>query len=295
MRSITAIVSLFHPTAEHAEHAALLAAQADRLILCDNSPDSHEALFASLGEKAVYLPNRKNLGLSAAFNKVLKDPRFDWQEDDFIIFFDQDSVVPQGHIQKLTEVYRRLEQEGHPLGCLGPVYFNTSNQREEIPHQKRRIDAENMCVSSIITTSMLCRYGALKEIGFWNEDVFLDMADWDVCWRFSARGKEIVLSRVSVIRHSVGEGNKKAGPLELRVGRPFREYYQIRDCLYLLKKRYVPLKYKLRFIAMLAVRSPLHLLLLEDKRQRWWYIRQGIKDYRKGIRGELPPGHAFPG
>ncbi|MBQ9263677.1 MAG: glycosyltransferase [Clostridia bacterium] len=287
MSHITAIVSLYHPSATHADHAALLAAQADRLILCDNSPDSHEALFSFLGDKAHYLPNRQNLGLSAAFNRVLKDERFAWQDDDFVIFFDQDSVVPEGHIEKLVDTYNRLAAQGHDLGCLGPVYFNTSNQREEVPIQKEMIDGENMQVSSIITTSMLCKYGALKQIGFWNEEVFLDMADWDVCWRFTAAGKEIILSYVSVLRHSVGEGKKKVGPIELRVGRPFREYYQTRDCLYLLKKKYVPFKFKARFVAMVTVRPILHVLFLEEKKQRLHYMLKGIHDYKKGFRGAL--------
>lgn len=292
MRSITALVTLYHPTEGHAGNIKQLLSQADRVILCDNSPSSHEALFSGLGEKVVYLPNRENLGLSAAFNRVLKDPRFGWRDDDFIIFFDQDSVAPDGHIQKLIDAYDRLTAQGHDVGCLGPVYFNTTSQREEVPIQKEMIDGETMKVFSIITTSMLCTYGALRQIGFWNEEVFLDMADWDVCWRLSARRKEIILSSASVLRHSVGEGQVKVGPVELRVSSPVREYYQTRDSLYLLKKSYVPFKFKVRFLIMVTLQPLLHLLLMDDKKQRLRYIRQGFRDYRKGVRGALPPAAA---
>ena len=72
--------------------------------------------------------------------------------------------------------------------------------------------------------------------------------------------------------NSLGEGEKKILFLSLRVGKPFREYYQIRDCKYLLKKDYVPFPDRIRFHLQLTLRPLLHLWFLEDKAERKYYI-----------------------
>ena len=223
--------------------------------------------------------------MSAAFNRVLKEKTFN--DDDFIIFFDQDSHISDEHINILCKEYKKLEDRGFALGCLGPVYFNTSSGIVEIPKQKKQLTEHSYSVKSIITSSMLTRYKILKDIDFWNEEIFLDMADWDVCWRFIASKKLCCMTDAVTLNHTLGNGEKKIGLLRVREGSPFREYYQTRDCLYLLKKNYVPFKFKIRFMLMITVRPILHFLFLPNKRKRLFYIKQGIHDYRNGIHGCL--------
>lgn len=202
-------------------------------------------------------------------------------------FFDQDSTIPENHIKYLVEEYKNLLAQGEAVGCIGPVYLDLSSNREEIPHMKTFVNRKSMRVSSIITTSMLCQYRILKKIEFWNDDIFLDMADWDICWRLQANDLNVYLTYASVIRHSVGQGVKKIGPLNIRIGKPFREYYQTRECLQLLFKNYVPFKYKLRFISMLTIRPIMHFLFLDNRCERAKYIVKGIIGYFKGKRGSL--------
>ena len=129
----------------------------------------------------------------------------------------------------------------------------------------------------------------LKRIDFWNEKVFLDLADWDLCWRMQKAGMVCCMTEKVVLHHSVGNGEKKVGPIKLRVGQPFREYYQTRDALYLLQENYVPLKMRLRLIANVTIRPVVHYLMLDDKKSRMKFIRRGINDYKKGVHGEY--GH----
>ena len=143
-------------------------------------------------------------------------------------------------------------------------------------------------VSSIITSSMLCKYGSLKSINFWNEDIFLDMADWDLCWRFIEAGKKCCMTDIVVLNHSVGVGEKKIGLIRLRVGQPIREYYQTRDCLKLILKKYTPLKFKMRFILQVTLRPLLHICFLNDPRERMRYIVWGYRDFIKQNDAVLP-------
>jgi len=286
---ITALISIYHPDSFVKELVRAIAAQVDRVCLCDNSPSSNAGLFtgADMPGNLHYTCFGENLGLSAAFNRILKDDALGWQEDDFVIFFDQDSQIVQGHIAKLLAVFGELTAKAHPVGCLGCVFFNTNRGAVEVPRAKKQLLEGTYAVTDVITSSMLCTYGALQRVDFWNERVFLDMADWDLCWRLQKAGLLCCITEKAVLHHTLGIGEKKIGPLTLRVGQPIREYYQIRECMHLLTRRYTPMKYRLRFLAMLFIRSPLHILFLDHRKQRLSYITKGFLDFFRGKQGAL--------
>lgn len=288
MSETHALVTLYNPSEKEFNNCRILSQQVDTVILCDNSQESHETVFQN-EKNIIYITKNENLGLGAAFNVALKNDTYGWKDDDLIIFFDQDSQIGEGHIQALQDEYRKIETLIPNLGCLGPVFYNTSNGRTERPRQKKNITDETYEVSNTITSSLMMRYGNLKRIDFWNEKVFLDLADWDLCWRMQKAGMVCCMTEKVVLHHSVGNGEKKVGPIKLRVGQPFREYYQTRDALYLLQENYVPLKMRLRLIANVTIRPVVHYLMLDDKKSRMKFIRRGINDYKKGVHGEY--GH----
>ena len=262
--------------------------QVDYVIVCDNN--KHSTVDFDETANIIHIKNHSNLGLSAAFNIALNLKEVEWSDDDFVIFFDQDSHISDGHILSLIAELEKAEQTSARVGCIGPVYYNQTSDSLCVPKMKTQIADGIYSVSSIITSSMLCRYGTLKKIGFWNEKLFLDLADWDVCWRMQQAGYLTCLTENLTLIHSLGEGQKKIGPIKLKIGSPIREYYQTRDCLVLLHEKYTPFKYKLRFIAMLTVRPILHLMFLNDKKKRGHYIYRGCRDYLSGITGEFEEG-----
>ena len=288
MSETHALVTLYNPSEKEFNNCRILSQQVDTVILCDNSQESHETVFQN-EKNIIYITKNENLGLGAAFNVALKNDTYGWKDDDLIIFFDQDSQIGEGYIQALQDEYRKIETLIPNLGCLGPVFYNTSNGRTERPRQKKNITDETYEVSNTITSSLMMRYGNLKRIDFWNEKVFLDLADWDLCWRMQKAGMVCCMTEKVVLHHSVGNGEKKVGHIKLRVGQPFREYYQTRDALYLLQENYVPLKMRLRLIANVTIRPVVHYLMLDDKKSRMKFIRRGINDYKKGVHGEY--GH----
>ena len=286
---INAIISVYYPTESVRCNVNRIADQVDRVYICDNSSVSNRDLFSTISpqNKIVYIAFCENLGISAAFNRVLRNTDYLWETDDYVIFFDQDSCIQEQHIARMICDYEKLGEDGYSVGCLGPVYYNTSNSTYEIPKSKKAIGDGLYSVSSIITSSMLCRYGDLKSIDFWNEEMFLDMADWDICWRLEQAGMLCCLTQNVVLQHSVGSGEKRIGPVRLRVGQPVREYYQIRDGMYLFVKRYAPWKFRLRYLAMISLRSMLHILFLDHRKERLHYILKGFKDAIKKRKGVL--------
>ena len=282
--AVYALVTLYYPKDAHIDNLRALLPHVDKVIVCDNSSNDNSRIVPS---ECSYTSIYKNLGLSAAFNRVLKDEKYGWNPDDIIIFFDQDSRIAENHVRTLVESYNECVKNNCKVGCIGPVFYNTSNNTVEIPRDKKEITSNVYEVKSIITSSMMCKYKDLQEVGFWNEEVFLDMADWDLCWRFMQNGYKCCMSSNVSLIHSVGTGEKKIGFISLRVGPPIREYYEIRECLYLLRKKYTPLKYKVLFLAMLTLRNFIHVTCYDEKMKRLHYIVRGIKDYINGIHGEF--------
>lgn len=282
---IIGIVTLYNPDVSVVSNIQTIIPQVDKLYLSDNSPRENREMFSGF-DKVEYYFNNGNLALSGAFNRILNSSTIKWSDEDYIIFFDQDSSIEKGHINRLIERFDRLSNRGIKVGCLGPIFFNRSTNQLAIPRIKKQISEYDYIVKSLITSSMVSKYGILKNVGFWNEDVFLDMADWDLCWRIRNKGYECIETKIVVLNHAVGTGVKKVGKITLGKTSKVREYYQTRNYLYLLNKNYVPIKYKLEFIRNLTIRPILHYLFLDNGKKRMRYIKDGIRDYKRGYFGE---------
>ena len=281
---IAALITLFNPEESVYDNILTISEQVDKVYLCDNSSTNNGAAYEKI-RNVESIFNGENLALSGAFNRVLKNKRNNWTNDDFVFFFDQDSSILPGHIQGLIAQYNQLEQNGYNIGCLGPIYFNRSTNQLAIPRIKKQITNDDFIVKSIITSSLLCKYGKIEEIGFWNEEVFLDLADWDLCWRFIRAGMLCIETKIVVLNHAVVTGYKIVGPIRIAETAMIREYYQTRNYLYLLHKNYVPFKYKVAFVRNLTIRPALHYLFLDNGKERLRLVRKGISDYKKGYFG----------
>ena len=166
---INAIVTLYNPDASVIEHVKEYAAQTDRVILCDNSSDDHSEMFKDI-PSVVYTTEYKNLGLSGAFNRVLKDQQYGWSDDDYVIFFDQDSSIKEGHISSLIAEFRRLLKKKIKVGCISPAFYNLDSNELFKQNKIQKIDEKTFVIDSTQTSSMLTRYKILRDIDFWNDD-----------------------------------------------------------------------------------------------------------------------------
>ncbi len=285
---IKALITIYNPTKEVPNNIKKIISQVDEVFLCDNSEKDNSLLFKEiLNENVHYVFFNKNLGLSKAFNKVLKEMKYNWNNDDYIIFFDQDSNINDNHISLLIDEYNNINTLKKDIGCLGTIYYDMNTKTYQIPKAKQQINKNSYKVKSVITSSMVTTYKNLKKVNFWNEKIFLDYVDWDFCWRLQQSNLSCYITKVSPINHALGDGEKKVGIIKVKVGKPFRIYYQTRDGLYLLKERYVPFKYKVRFILNLTVRPIVHILVLGDKKKRVKYFFKGINDFFSNKNGAI--------
>ena len=277
---IYALVTLYNPSEVVVKNAIKLSQHTDFVYLIDNSEYDNSSMFQL--EKAKYFPNNCNLGLAAAFNKILKNESF--TDDDYIIFFDQDSCITDSLIKSLIQDFCTAKQYVN-IGCIGPAYYETNSQKTITPNTKKYITDNIYSVSTIITSSMLTTYKNIKDIDFWNEKVFLDLSDFDVCWRFNAAGYKVCLSCNTQLTHTLGNKVIKLLFLTLRPGIPVREYYQIRDSIKLSSEKYVPFKYRIRFLIMWFIMPLIYVIVAPEKIKRIKMIGQAFIDGIKGKNG----------
>lgn len=281
---ITALVSVYGFTEQVYKNIKKIEKQVDRVIIADNSKNKS---FFPFGEKIIYHFNNSNKGISKAFNEILKDNQFNWCDDDYVVFFDQDTEIPENHINILINNFLSIEKKGYKIGCIGPCYYNLSSKKKEKDIKHKKISEHLYMVEQMLTSSLLSRYGILRSIDFWNEALFLDLCDWDLCWRLNNKKYICILSDMTIINHKIGRGEVKIGFLKVKEGEPIREYYQTRDCIKLLNKSYTPFFYKIRFVMQLSIRPLIHVLVLSDKKERLNYIKMGFRDFRLNRCGEI--------
>lgn len=295
MKNTTAVVTLYNPKQTAADNLKSLAAQVTTLILSDNSPSGNNAALFSGIKNAVYIRNGKNLGLSGGINRGLQTDEV--KNSDYVFFFDQDSEVPEGHIDTMIEDWERLERD-HRIGLLGAHFLDEISGNEDadniIKDEAENKDERYLPVEQMITSSMLTKYPLIADINFWNEEIFLDFADYDLCWRFLAAGYELFITKSVCLRHSLGDGKVEAHILfskdkkfTMGYSAPFRKYYQTRALMKLRKTDYVPENWKKWLKANLTVRTFYDLRFLPDKRKRFCFYLRGLIDGARGKSGEL--------
>ena len=173
-------------------------------------------------------------------------------------------------VHTLLRDYDNLVKKSLKVGCIGPAYFELNANKLMLPRSKKLLCDGVYSVKSIITSSMLVKYSDIKQIGFWNEDLFFDLC---------------CLSTNTYLIHRLGATIKKSFFFSLREGSPIREYYQMRDAFQLICKSYTPLKIRMYFIFRLCVRPIVHLMFLPQRGLRGKYIFYGILDGFLGKKG----------
>lgn len=270
---VFALVTIYKPDERVMDNIKRICFQTDCVFVLDNSPYMNN--FYNDIDKVRYIYNGKNLGLSKAFNNILKDVT-NFNDDDFIIFFDQDSTISTGHIESLISIYKNYEIQLN-IGALGPVIFDRNTEKDSMGKNfKNELDKKVSIVPRLITSSLICRYKNLRMIDFWDENIFLDWTDFDLSYRLQTQQLKCGIANTVKLNHCLGDNNKKFLGKEFPYYSPLREYYQIRDSLRLVNKKSTPFKEKIGMLYVALFRTLIHLVVFDKKRKEYVFIGKHI-------------------
>lgn len=209
-------------------------------IFIDNS--SH-----SIKDERTQLPNYlglgKNYGVAAAQNMGINIAKKLGVK--YIIFFDQDSIIPKNLIESLKQQYSLLKDNGIKIGAIGPslIEINTGHKYKGT----EVLDTSMKEVNSLISSGTFTECNVLDDVGYLNSKLFIDLVDTEWCWRAVAKGYKLFMSS-NILPHQVGKKTKFFLGFPIIISSPIRYYYQFRNSIWMIKCNYVPIKWKYKTI-----------------------------------------------
>lgn len=249
MQSPGLVIVFYHPTDGDRAHAGALAERYPVAIV-DNSDC--------------------NRGIAAAHNEGIR--QLMERGCSHIVLLDQDSRLPDDYPQRIVAEYERLSAAaGSALAAVGPSLINGRTGQPYPPAAGKHpfIIASGACLTPQV----------FEAVGPFDEGLFIDYVDAEWCWRAERLGYRCAQTPALSMTHTVGRRLLHIGPIHDIVSAPPRYYYQTRNTLLLLRRSYVPLRWKVSRM----VKNLLRLFYVPFLAEGGQCLRHMLRGWRDGI------------
>lgn len=293
---IAAGVVAFRPDAERlASLAEAAAGETTRLFVFINASNDDElcARLQALG--ATVLPCVVNLGVAEAQNMLALAAAL--ANFERLLLLDQDSTLAPGMITALAAEMDALQRAGRRPAVIGPRIASPRGEEDAykppryFPLAGEPRSAHARPVRYVIASGSLIDLAAWRRIGPMRSDYFIDAVDVEWCFRSWARGYSCWVREDVTMEHRIGRGVVRRTLLAPAFPdqAPFRLYAYVRNQVYGLRLRHIPLLWRLRFLLHAGRLALSHSL---------WRPKAGadaglfLRAFVAGLRGRLgpPPG-----
>jgi rhamnosyltransferase len=254
-----------------------LTLQTDFVVVCNNSDFSIELDMV----KVKVFNFGENIGIAKAQSIGMK-----WAFEngaDFILQMDQDSIPENGMVEKLMNSYELIDKLGYKIGIIGPRDYDkdTKEYSKALINKEKNIPNTSISmIPDILSSGSLIHKDVYVLVGGMDDDLFIDIVDFEYCWRMEKFGYLIFKDQEALLAHKLGDGKVKLfNFIDINIGSPFRHYYQFRNILYMMKRDYVPVYWKISQIVKLLLKFFIYPIGLKDGIIRFKYMRLGIKDF----------------
>ncbi len=216
--------------------------QVNEVIIIDNASKNVSQIEKLIKNysKIKIMKNEKNEGVAKALNQIVKyayENKYKW-----VLTLDQDSVVKKGLIKEY-EKYINVKKVAIMNCKIQDRNFEIAKQEEET---QKYIEKK-----SVITSGSYINVDACYEVGGFDEKMFIDRVDTDMCYMLCNKGYKIIEVNYEGLLHEVGNKTKIKRILGQDVvvfnHIPFRSYYIIRNGLYFFRKHYQQIENKHKF------------------------------------------------
>ena len=209
-----ALVVTYFPDDEVADNIAAIAREFGDVIVVDNgSPQGSTASFRTLpGVDFVALD--ANHGVAAALN--LGFERAVQRGETWVVSFDQDSRPISGFALALA-TSRAGMGDAAVIGAniveaamAGDYTWLRPGKRCEWLFERVPCSSEDLLdVSMVVTSGALTSVEVWRELGGFDESLFIDFVDTDFCLRVRATGRRIGVSNGAVLHHKLGQRERR--------------------------------------------------------------------------------------
>ena len=272
--NICVIIVLYNPSREQIKNINALSSTCT-VVAVDNS---HEASFVMVEH---YVPLYGNKGIATAQNIGIRYAHENGYN--YVLLLDQDSMVDANFVVNMYEEFIHLKQIDSNIAFLGPVFVDKRNGKEYKNYTDKTKAYSK--ISAVIASGCLISMECLDAVGGMDESLFIDLVDFEWCWRVISKGYTGYMTRNVTMIHSIGNEYHNWHGVVLGVSAPFRYYYQYRNTLWLLQRGYVPLMWKVKSV----MRRLLDMVIVPLVSQQGWLVLKnmlnGVKDglFKKNV------------
>ncbi|WP_161626392.1 glycosyltransferase family 2 protein [Caldanaerobacter subterraneus] len=263
--------------------------QVNEVVIVDNGSNQETTVILNemeKNEKVKVIYNGVNLGIAFALNQGVKyaiNKGYDW-----VLTLDHDSKVTPGMIDKMLSAYNKLSNnEKNSTFIIVPRHVEERFYRN--------IDINDQLkpafVITEITSGSLVKTDAYRQVGFYDEKLFIDYVDHEFCLRLKKYKKKILYVPTAILLHNLGTvqvGNFLNKKVTYTNHSYLRRYYITRNRIYVWTK-YLTIapRWVIKDIVGFLKEIIKIVLYENDKKRKFKMIFKGITDSVKGNFGKI--------
>lgn len=259
-KEIVAVVVLYNPDDQIYQIIKEYETLVNRVILVDNSSKSNKSKFKNLNF-VKYIPLFQNKGIAYALNKGIKE-----SDERYILTMDQDSHISKELIESYLFFLNKKDRK--TIGALTCKYNTDRNPEMATSGSKK--------VKFSMQSGTLFKRSTFQKIGYFNENLFLDVVDYEFFLRMDHQHLDLIRVNSAVLNHQPAiTKDLKLGFINIKYGiaSPVRYYYQARNLLWTAQKFNSGKLYIILLIKVLKI-----IILFDNKREYLNAFNQGIND-----------------
>jgi rhamnosyltransferase len=242
--------------------------------------------YTALGEN-VGIASAQNIGICKALDAGASH----------VILFDQDSLPAVGMVQALLSAEDTLTRGGSPVAAVGPVFVDDRSgwvspavRYSFLGLRTVPVDLSSSAAIEahfLIASGCLIRRSVLSKVGIMREDLFIDWVDNEWGLRARKMGLRCYVVPEARMRHNVGDGIVRICGKVMHLHAETRNYYLLRNAIYLMRVRTMGLRWKLSFLPRLPLYLVIYPLLAENKLRHFATLLHAVLDGMCGRLGRL--------
>ena len=290
MLKAAAGITVFNPNIDRLkQNIESISPQVEKVYIIDNHSENIDFIrpLSQISDNIVLVENQENYGIATALNQMCKlalKEGFKW-----ILTLDQDSIAEPDLIEKYSEATDRTDV------AIITAYIDDENEADIVKSSiKNRYETVHRCY----TSASFMRLSVWREVGGFDERMFIDCVDFDYCTTVEEHGYIILRDNLAKIKHMLGVAKEVRFFMPIgrflgikKLKKPFYTYNHspLRTYYYARNIRYYMFKHK-DFINMFTERRVyLQWLVLkigfeEDKIAKIKAILKAKKDAKKLIK-----------
>jgi rhamnosyltransferase len=241
-----------------------------------------------------YRANGMNKGLASAQNTALKQALREGHTHALLL--DQDSALPPHAVEGLLAAEQQLLRTGVRVAAVGPLFIDekTGERSRGVRHRYFRVrwfsipedETDPVVTDYLIASGSLIRTSVLRRVGLMRDELFIDWVDAEWAYRAGSLGYKTYIVPTVVMMHSVGDATGEFLGKRFNLHSPARNYYIVRNAIYLLRERRMSLSWRLTMFIYVPKYILVHSWL---SRQRWRSFFEMLRAILAGMTGRMRP------